>query len=58
MDDVLSMLKFGWQESGKFFRFSTEAWAILKMLRYVSSWSNMFRMVIGTTKCLFSSFQN
>ena len=25
VDDVLSVLKFGWQESGKFFSFSTEA---------------------------------
>ena len=37
MDDVLFMLKFVWQKSGKFFGLATEAGAILKTLRYVSS---------------------
>ena len=32
MNDVLSVLKFRWQESRKFFCFSTEGRAILKAL--------------------------
>ena len=32
MNDVLSVLKIGWQESGKFFSFMTKAWEILKAL--------------------------
>ena len=35
MNDVLSVLKFGWQESGKFFCFPTEVRAILRALRKV-----------------------
>ena len=34
MNDVLSVLKFGWQESGKFC-FPTEVRAILRALRNV-----------------------
>ena len=58
MDDVLSVLKFRWQKSEKFFGFMTEAGVILKTLGYVSRYSNTFRMVISTAECLFSSFQN
>ena len=36
MNDVLSVLKIGWQESGEFLSFSTEASAILKALWDVS----------------------
>ena len=58
MDNVLSVFKFRWQNSGKIVSFAMEAGPILKTLEVCQQLDNAFRMVFSTAQYLFSSFPN